>query len=1620
MRGVFNVTILRRMYSQMELLRNKAFVNGEWVNASDGKSYEVYNPATNTLVGNVPDMNVKDVDDAIKSAADAFATWQNTTNKERSHLLRKWFNTLEESISNIADIITAESGKPLQEAKVEVTYGNSFIEFFSEEARRIHGEIIPSPVTTKRLMAVKQPIGVVALITPWNFPYAMIARKAAAALASGCTCIIKPSEETPFTALAMAISAEKAGIPKGVFNVITSDLKNSIEIGKLLCESPLTAGISFTGSTRVGKILYSQCASGLKRMSLELGGNAPFIVFNSANLDNAINGAIASKFRNCGQTCVASNRFLIQDDVHDCFVQQFAQEIGKLKIGCGTDPGIQVGPLINETQFRRMNDLVDDAVSKGAKVIVGGKPATKFGKLFYEPTLLINITENMRLYREEAFGPIVPIIRFKTEEEGLAIANATEFGLASYFYSEDVNQIFRVSRAIESGMVGVNEGIISTAEAPFGGIKQSGFGREGSTHGIDDFTYIKYICVVFLHSRLQDVDGSFFERFGSILRDRSEYAKHKDRQNHIRATTVAKQFLPREFLHSESELPSPPHSEVEKELQPEPEPEPIHEPESIPEDLNIHVDINTVNNEFSATLDSEHEESQDSNFYTVGMNIDELYVELLYQILHNVGCDVNYEVGQTALFSYIQDAFKMSNDKHNEMLSTAEKREPPELLLNVKVVEAKDLVPMDSNGLSDPFVTLYLASNTVRRYNSSVKTETLNPVWEEHFALPVNNDNNDDFLCVEVWDFDPAETMKEKFGKILKVKGIRGVRRLFKEMAVTAATGQHENEIIGSVKIPIRNIPSAGMLMWYGLDKKNKSTRQGVIKLDLSFGSEKNKQVAAQEHKHLINLLLLHEIDSSQIPKYAWIGKFSPQAEAILTQHKIQSGLTSSEMDLTQWAAFTSIQKEHPLAFSVYVNLLDNINKHFKLPSTTEEEVKYFGTFPKNYFLHAIAYYENSSYPWLDLNDEDCSIVTVLKSSVIKGAKEWLQFILERTEKQNNTDDETLVYFHKIVQLIRTDLQRAVEYDKMFQGIVNFEYAKTLYDLYQREITNLVENEVVTICKSLKSIAYDWNCLSQCDANDPMSLGTKLFELYLALQRFVCLGSTLFTYDIDDYEIKNCHKWFHGGVQQWLDIAVVKAMQRIEKAVELDDLSPVDDSVKYSSSALDTLTIFHQIRIFWDQLNWPDIEGCYGFVAKIIDDLCRCCLFYADKMAIKVEGMGEIEDAYEKRFEVTKEWCLAINNIDYVCQSLKPFTEELKLDSIIQQLSEIRNPLEAERCNATLQNVLESSLDTIQNKILELLEKVATKMGPAMKKLLIEGAELLNQDSNSIDRVMRYLDNNLATLYEELNEDNFNRILEIIWGHLGNILYELIQSNIEKRRPPAFFANLRATLQLMVKSFKQSDESNDCENLQKIERLLKINGLETSALIHEVHLDRWREQALIKSTPYGELSVRLQFQNNDLIIEVINARNLLAMDSNGFSDSFVRINLLPEEKFTHISKPKTQTHNKNLFPLYDELFTLNLSPDLRHTSNGLVQFCVKDKDFLGMSNQFIGEAFVHFKDIPDTNANIRTLPQVRLLLHRPSNQSTDCVSALENRQGDKLAKEFLKRLKLKHTGSSGS
>lgn len=473
------------------LLRERAFVAGEWQAADGGATLEVRNPATGALIGTVPAMGAAETRRAIDAANAAWPAWRKKTAKERAAILRKWHDLMIAHADDLALILTTEQGKPLVEAKGEIGYAASFLEWFAEEGKRVYGDTIPTPAADKRIVVTKEPVGVCAAITPWNFPAAMITRKVGPALAAGCPIVVKPAEATPFSALAMAVLAERAGVPAGVFSVVTGEPK---AIGGELTSNPIVRKLSFTGSTPVGRLLMAQCAATVKKVSLELGGNAPFIVFDDADLDAAVEGAIASKYRNSGQTCVCTNRFYVHEKVYDAFAEKLTAAVAKLKVGPGTEAGVVQGPLINGAAVRKVEAHIADALDKGARVTTGGQ-RHPLGHGFFEPTVLTGVTPDMKVAKEETFGPLAPLFRFSTEEEAIRYANDTEFGLAAYFYSRNIGRVWRVAEALEYGMVGINAGIISNEVAPFGGVKQSGLGREGSHYGIDDYVVIKYMCV---------------------------------------------------------------------------------------------------------------------------------------------------------------------------------------------------------------------------------------------------------------------------------------------------------------------------------------------------------------------------------------------------------------------------------------------------------------------------------------------------------------------------------------------------------------------------------------------------------------------------------------------------------------------------------------------------------------------------------------------------------------------------------------------------------------------------------------------------------------------------------------------------------------------------------------------------------------------------------------------------------------------------------------------------------------------------------------------------------------------------------------------------------------------
>ncbi|QRZ12649.1 NAD-dependent succinate-semialdehyde dehydrogenase [Paracoccus methylovorus] len=485
-----HATDLKMLLKDPSLLQTRAYVAGEWIDADDGKTFSVVNPARGDIIAEVADLSRAEVKRAIAAAAQAMKGWTARTAKERAQVMRKWFDLMMENQDDLGKILTAEMGKPLPEAKGEIAYGASFIEWFGEEAKRIYGETIPGHLPDKRLTVIRQPIGVVGSITPWNFPNAMITRKCGPAIAAGCGFVGRPAAETPLSALALAVLAERAGIPKGLFSIVTSS--RSSDIGKEFCENPLIRKLTFTGSTEVGRILLRQAADQVLKCSMELGGNAPFIVFDDADLDAAVEGAMASKFRNNGQTCVCANRIYVQAGVYEEFAKKLAAAVDKLQVGDGLEEGVTTGPLINQDAVEKVQEHIQDAVQGGATVVTGGKARDG---LFFDPTVVTGITDKMKVATEETFGPLAPLFKFDTEDEAVERANATIFGLASYFYARDIGRITRVQEALEYGIVGVNTGIISTEVAPFGGVKQSGLGREGSRHGIEDYLEMKYICL---------------------------------------------------------------------------------------------------------------------------------------------------------------------------------------------------------------------------------------------------------------------------------------------------------------------------------------------------------------------------------------------------------------------------------------------------------------------------------------------------------------------------------------------------------------------------------------------------------------------------------------------------------------------------------------------------------------------------------------------------------------------------------------------------------------------------------------------------------------------------------------------------------------------------------------------------------------------------------------------------------------------------------------------------------------------------------------------------------------------------------------------------------------------
>ncbi|XP_020817784.1 protein unc-13 homolog 4B isoform X2 [Drosophila serrata] len=1120
---------------------------------------------------------------------------------------------------------------------------------------------------------------------------------------------------------------------------------------------------------------------------------------------------------------------------------------------------------------------------------------------------------------------------------------------------------------------------------------------------------------IFEKLRLQDVDDGFFEKFGALLRQKSQ----------IEEVPLKSSLAPFGENGEEEDADESPDGTLELNQDPE----------------CSSIDTFTTESEPASVSDKDISASVLDSAPV--MNVTDLYEEILFEIYNNIGCENNDEC-TGSLVEFVQDAFKIPNSTHLEISEAARLKEPPNVRLNVEIIKAENLLSKDSNGLSDPFVTLYLESNGSHRYNSSVKPATLNPIWEEHFSLPIAENARDEVLIVEVWDFDAAETVKEKVNKILDVKGVKGLSKLMKEIAVTASSGKHDNELIGRAAITLKSIPVSGLTVWYNLEKGSKGRSRGSLLVNLALSAEKNKSVAVQEHKNLLKLLLMYELETSQVANYWWSGKFSPNAELIRSQHAAQSGLTPFDCALSQWHAYSTIHETHKLNFTLFNSILDVLVPVINGLQNDSEDVKTFwdgvrrllpscfavlrklrsrNTSEKNIIRalnevldilkkikefevpESIDIFPKSVYGWLNDTEETCNIDTAIIDAINTGTKEWLEHIVEgsRQSKNHETDDDKLQYIIRLIQMVRSDLQRGMEYfDKLFYHKIQLNYSAILYIFYDSKLAEICKSIIIEVCNNIKRLDVPDDQFEYLPNIENVNMGTTLFEVYLILKRYVQLGESMCS---ETLELASFYPWFERGVTHWLDISIIKALNRIQKAIDLDQLKAVDETVKYSSSAVDTLSIFYQIKIFWQQLDWPEVEGSYIFVAKIVNDLCRCCIFYAQQMSRRVENIHLGDN--NKNFVLSEEWCIAINNMDYIRQSLPSFIKELNIDDIIKRLGEYRTNLEAERCATTIKTVIENALDTERNQIVELIEIVARKMAPPIKRYLAEGAEVLAKDSNSMEQLMMYLEGSLTTLYDSLNEVNFGRILDAIWSELSIIMYDLIQSNLDKRRPPAFFQNLNNTLQTMIDCFKMGNiASSDVKILSNIQSRLELYSMETADLIHQYYMERLENQKSQDSSPFGQLTVMAQLTEYGLLLTILNARNLLSMDSNGLVDSFVKASFMPTSRFNDLSPVKTNVHNKNCFPLYDQEFRINLSEHQRNAKNSLIVFSIKDKDLFGMSSQYIAECYISFGDLDALQGE-----QIMMNLSRPEYTDSDSLRALEYRLGDKQAKEFLKKLK---------
>lgn len=1041
------------------------------------------------------------------------------------------------------------------------------------------------------------------------------------------------------------------------------------------------------------------------------------------------------------------------------------------------------------------------------------------------------------------------------------------------------------------------------------------------------------------------------------------------------------------------------------------------------------------NNEFSR-------ESMD--FPTKFVENDELPIttELLYKtILFGIAKSTENEAHQTELHNYMQAAFNMTNTRHDDLLHEVIEENPAEMFLNIDVIDAQQLDTKNSNGLANPFVTMHIESSAVHQCTTTVKSNTLNPLWEEQFSLPLTNGIDTENLIVEVWHFKSDERLREK------IKSPRQLGKFIKKIAIISS-GSQDQELIGRCTIPLKTIPASGLCAAYSLCKNDKPKLRGSISLQMSIdalAAKKFNQTSHQDRKHLLRIILQHELNISNMASYDWRGQFSDLGEAIFAH----SGHTKNPRAhaLAQWSEFTAFHSTHPLSLELFENLLMALLPFLKCHKITmQNELHIFWDGVKKLIPSCFSVLRNSQrrsdadmeslqkslsilatingfttpsngidlfptkiYGWLDKTIND-SISNAVEQAIRSRAQDYLLKITEFQFVHQENIESNLTNIIKVMDLIDVDLQQAADvYNKLFMTKMQCDYGAVCYNYYANEISECFEMTIERTCEHLVQ--------ASAQSIDDSPIGKMLFDVYLALKRFSLQSVQFCSESTAHLNIHNYHEWFADGVAYWIDMHHSIAFKRIKKAIEVDQLIPVDDVVKYSTSAVDTFAIFESIKEFWLHLNWPDIENAFTFVAKIVDNICHCCVFYAEQMAARVA-----ESKNDDCFCATPDLCLIINDIDHLRDNLSKFITELDVDGIIANLAAYRSHADAQRCQKTLKNIIENAMDSIENQMIEFIENIAYRMCTHLHKCVWDAAECLHRDSQLIDQLMENLEKSLATLSAQLNDTNFQRILAAVWEKFTIFFGTLLQNCLDTQCAPQFYTNIYQCLQIIVKSFKCN--SSTCSLIEskpiaEFERILQLHCRETDYLIHQYCVERYKQQLNMNGTPFGQLTIRANFTDNQFLeLEIMNARNLVFNANESLLNPFVEITFSPNERHCPKMKLKTVIQFRTTFPLFDEKFVIPINKKQQTTENYLIMFTVKNynkfSDRFGISKKFIAECFITLDDINRSNSS----EQMHLTLSSPNSLDNKYLSALKLRKNDKIATKFFKTQKQKLSSST--